>query len=70
MAYLNGAFVSKQIINLVKYKHIMENRLLVELNDSSHYNNVWNFEGFRNGLNVKFHMQLHTLLQWCEILYP
>ncbi len=60
MAYLNGALVNKQGTNLEKYKHIMENKFLVELNGSSQYNNLWNSEGFSECLNVRFHMQLHT----------
>jgi hypothetical protein len=43
MAYLNGAFVNKQRIGLEKYKHIMENKLLVELNSSLQYNKLQNF---------------------------
>jgi len=35
MAYLNGAFVSKQGNGLEKYKQIMEHTFLVELNKSS-----------------------------------
>jgi hypothetical protein len=34
MAYLNGAFVSKQGIGLKKCKHVMECKFLVELNGS------------------------------------
>jgi hypothetical protein len=34
MAYLNGAFVSKQGIGLDKYKQVMECKFLVELNGS------------------------------------
>ncbi len=43
MAYLDGAFVNKQRIGLEKYKHIMENKLLVELNSSFQYNKLQNF---------------------------
>ncbi len=34
MAYLDGAFVNKQGIGLKKYKQVMENKFLVELNES------------------------------------
>jgi hypothetical protein len=34
MAYLNGAFVSKQGIGLKKCKHVMECKFLVELDGS------------------------------------
>jgi hypothetical protein len=43
MAYLNGAFVIKQSIHLEKYKQIMENKFLVELDISLQYNKLQNF---------------------------
>jgi hypothetical protein len=70
MAYFNGAFVSKQGTNLEKYKHIMENKFLVELNGSSQYNNVWNSEGFLEWFKCRISYAITHLLQWCEILYP
>ncbi len=43
MAYLDGAFVSKQRIHMEKYKQIMENKFLVELDSSLQYNKLQNF---------------------------
>jgi hypothetical protein len=52
MAYLNGAFVSKQGIGLEKYKQVMENKFLVKLNSSPQYTKLHNFEGFQSDLNA------------------
>jgi hypothetical protein len=52
MAYFNGAFVSKQIIGLEKYKQVMENYYLVKLNSSPQYIEQHNFEGFQSDLNA------------------
>ncbi len=56
MAYLDGAFVSKQRIGLEKYKQVMEHKFLVELVISSNILNFKNPRGFQNGLNAKFQM--------------
>ncbi len=37
MAYIDGAFVSKQKIGMKKYKYVMEHKFLAELNGSSQY---------------------------------
>jgi hypothetical protein len=52
MAYLNGAFVSKQGICLEKYKQVMDNKFLVKLDNSSQYTELHNFEGFQSDLNA------------------
>jgi hypothetical protein len=46
MAYLDGAFGNKQGIGLKKYKQVMENKFLVELNESLQYNELQNVKGF------------------------
>jgi hypothetical protein len=46
MAYLNGAFVSKQGIGLEKYNQVMEHMFLVKLDGSSQYIELQNFERF------------------------
>jgi hypothetical protein len=38
MAYLDGAFLSKQGIGLEKYKHVTKHKFLAELDVSSQYN--------------------------------
>jgi hypothetical protein len=43
IAYLDGAFVSKESIHLDKYKQIIENKFLVELDISLQYNKLQNF---------------------------
>ncbi len=46
MAYLDGVFVNKQGTGLKKYKQVMENNFLVELNESLQYNELQNVKGF------------------------
>jgi hypothetical protein len=46
MAYLDGVFVNKQGTSLKKYKQVMEKKNLVELNESSQYNELQNSKGF------------------------
>jgi hypothetical protein len=70
MAYINGAFVSKHRISLQKYKHVIENKFLVELNSSSQYNEVRNSKGFSEWFKCKISYVITNLLQWCEVLYP
>jgi hypothetical protein len=43
MAYLDGAIVNKQKNGLEKCKHVMENKFLVELDNSLQYNKLQNF---------------------------
>ncbi len=46
MAYINNAFVRKQITSLEKYKQVMEDKFLVGLDGSSQYIEPWIFKGF------------------------
>lgn len=68
MAYLDGAFVSKQIIHMEKYKQIMENKFLVELNSSMQYNKLQNFKGFLMWFECNVSNVVTNLLQWCGLL--
>jgi folylpolyglutamate synthase/dihydropteroate synthase len=46
MEYLDDVSMNKQGIGLEKYKQIMENKFLAELNGSLQYNELQYFEGF------------------------
>ncbi len=70
MAYLNNAFVRKQLTNLEKYKQIMENIFLVELNDSPQYIELQNSKGFLEWFECKISDVATNLLHWCEFFYP
>jgi hypothetical protein len=64
MACLNGAFVNKQGIGLKKYKRVMESKFLVELNESSQYNEPQNSKGFSKWFECKISDVTTKLLQW------
>jgi hypothetical protein len=53
MAYLDNAFMSKQVTSLEKYKQIMENKFLVELDDSTQYIKLQNSKGFLEWFECK-----------------
>jgi hypothetical protein len=54
LAYLDGAFVNKQGTSLEKYKQVMKQKFLAELNQSLQYIELQILRGFWNGLNAKF----------------
>ncbi len=64
MAYLDGVFVNKQGTSLKKYKQVMENKFLVELNESSQYNELQNSKGFLKWFQWKNLDVITNLLQW------
>jgi hypothetical protein len=64
MAYVDGAFMNKQGIGLKKYKQVMESKFLVELNESSQYNEHQNSKGFSKWFECKISYVTKTLLQW------
>ncbi len=64
MAYLNGDFVNKQGIGLKKYKQVVESKFLVELNESSQYNELQNSKGFSKWFECKISYVITNLLQW------
>ncbi len=53
MAYLDGAFVSKQGTGMEKYKQVMEHKFLAILNGSLQYIKLQNFEGFPKWFECK-----------------
>ncbi len=53
MAYLDGAFMSKQGIGVEKYMHVMEHKFLVKLDGSLQYIKLWNSEGFLEWFECK-----------------
>jgi hypothetical protein len=46
MAYLDNSFVSKQGIDLQKYKQVMESKFLAKLDGSPQYIKFQNSKGF------------------------
>ncbi len=66
MAYFNNAFVRKQVISLEKCKQIMENKFLVELDDSPQYIELQNSKGFFEWFECKILDVATNLLQWCD----
>jgi hypothetical protein len=69
MTYFDNVFVSKQRIGLGS-KQVMENKFLVELDDSPQYTKLWKSKRFSEWFEWKFLDAAKNLLQWFDVLYP
>jgi len=56
MAYINNVLLNKQKTFFDKYKHVMENKFLVELDGSPQYNELRNFKRFSKWFQCKVSM--------------
>jgi hypothetical protein len=67
---LQQCFFEQARNGLEKYKQIMEHKFLVELDNSSQYTKLWNFEVFSKWFECKILNVTTNLFQWFDVLYP